>query len=279
MADRTRQDNRFVYDGQATDPGLLPIRFPRPSALSFALYAAGLAFFIVSMRNINFSLTEFVHGFPYIVDLISEMFPPSLRRVDAVAMSLLETLQMALVGTVFGVVFSLVLGILASKSQTPNKVLYYFSRNLIALFRTVPDLIWALFFVVMVGLGPFAGTLAIMVDTMGFCGRFFAEAMEEVDKGPQEALEALGASRLGTVICAVIPAALPSFVNTALFSLEKATRSSVVLGLVGAGGIGIELKVSMDMFMYSEASTIILMIFCLVLLVEQLSSRLRKRII
>jgi phosphonate transport system permease protein len=90
---------------------------------------------------------------------------------------------------------------------------------------------------------------------------------------------ALGASRLGTVICAVIPAALPSFVNTALFSLEKATRSSVVLGLVGAGGIGIELKVSMDMFMYSEASTIILLIFALVLLVEQLSSRLRKRII
>jgi phosphonate transport system permease protein len=279
MAERTQHGNRFVFDGQATDPALLPIRFPRPSALSFSLYAAGLAFFLVSMRSIHFSLAEFVHGFPYIVDLVSEMFPPSLRRVDAVALSLLETLQMALVGTVFGVAFSLVLGILASKSQTPNRMLYYLSRNLIALFRTVPDLIWALFFVVMVGLGPFAGTLAIMVDTMGFCGRFFAEAMEEVDKGPQEALEALGASRLGTVICAVIPAALPSFVNTALFSLEKATRSSVVLGLVGAGGIGIELKVSMDMFMYSEASTIILLIFGLVLLVEQLSSRLRKRII
>ena len=130
----------------------------------------------------------------------------------------------------------------------------------------------------MVGLGPFAGTLAIMIDTIGFCGRFFAEAMEEVDKGPQEALEALGASRMGTIFCAVIPAALPSFVNTALFSLEKATRSSVVLGLVGAGGIGIELKVSMDMFMYSEASTIIILIFGLVLLVEQGSSRLRKMV-
>lgn len=186
---------------------------------------------------------------------------------------------MALVGTVFGVIFSLVLGIFASKSQTPNIVLYYVARNLIALFRTVPDLIWALFFVIMVGLGPFAGTLAIMIDTIGFCGRFFAEAMEEVDKGPQEALEALGASRIGTAFCAVIPAALPSFVNTALFSLEKATRSSVVLGLVGAGGIGIELKVSMDMFEYSEASTIILLIFGLVLIVEQFSSRLRKKII
>jgi phosphonate transport system permease protein len=274
-----RVEKEFVFDGQAADPALLPIRFPRPSALAFTSYAVALAFLVISMRNTDFSLTGFVNGFPYVVDLVSEMFPPSLRRIDAVALSLLETLQMALVGTVFGVLFSLVLGILASKSQTPNKVLYFVSRNVIALFRTVPDLIWALFFVIMVGLGPFAGTLAIMIDTIGFCGRFFAEAMEEVDKGPQEALEALGDSRLGTVFCAVIPAALPSFVNTALFSLEKATRSSVVLGLVGAGGIGIELKVSMDMFMYSEASTIILLIFGLVLVVEQFSSRLRKMII
>ena len=279
MADAKSTTEPFVFDGQATDPGLLPIRFPRPSAFSFVLYAVGVAFFVLSMQATDFSPSEFVRGFPYLVDLVSEMFPPSLRRVDAVALSLLETFQMALVGTVFGVIFSLGLGIFACKSQTPNRVLYYLSRNLIALFRTVPDLIWALFFVIMVGLGPFAGTLAIMIDTIGFCGRFFAEAMEEVDKGPQEALQALGASRIGTVFCAVIPAALPSFVNTALFSLEKATRSSVVLGLVGAGGIGIELKVSMDMFMYAEASTIILLIFGLVLIVEQLSSRLRRMIL
>ncbi|MBU1247343.1 MAG: phosphonate ABC transporter, permease protein PhnE [Proteobacteria bacterium] len=257
----------------------MPIRFPRPGMLAFMLYAIGLAFFVVSMNDTNFSASEFIRGFPYLADLVSEMFPPSLRRIDAVVLSLLETFEMALVGTVFGVLFSVVLGILACKSQSPNWLLYHASRNLIAFFRTVPDLIWALFFVIMVGLGPFAGTLAIMIDTIGFCGRFFAEAMEEVDKGPQEALRALGASRIGTVFCAVIPAALPSFVNTALFSLEKATRSSVVLGLVGAGGIGIELKVSMDMFMYSEASTIILLIFCLVLLVERGSSWLRRRII
>lgn len=278
MADQRPATDPFVFDGQAADPKLMPIRFPRPGILAFIMYAVGLAFFVLSMKDTNFSVGEFLRGFPYIVDLVSEMFPPSLRRIDSVALALLETFQMALVGTVFGVVFSLALGIFASKSQTPNQVLYYVSRNLIALFRTVPDLIWALFFVIMVGLGPFAGTLAIMIDTIGFCGRFFAEAMEEVDKGPQEALEALGASRLGTVFCAVIPAALPSFVNTALFSLEKATRSSVVLGLVGAGGIGIELKVSMDMFMYSEASTIIMLIFVLVLLVEQGSSFLRRRI-
>jgi phosphonate transport system permease protein len=168
---------------------------------------------------------------------------------------------------------------MAARSQTPHPVLYHAARALISLFRTVPDLIWALFFVVAVGLGPFAGTLALMVDTMGFCGRFFAEAMEEADKGPQEALTALGATRTGRICSAVVPAAMPSFVNTALFSLEKATRGSVVLGLVGAGGIGIELKVAMDLFDYDRAATMILCIFALVVAVEQASALLRRRII
>ncbi|EPR43832.1 phosphonate ABC transporter, inner membrane subunit [Desulfovibrio sp. X2] len=249
------------------------------SPLGFAGSVLFLAFFIAALRGTHFSLGEIVRGAPYMGELVAEMFPPSLARLGPVLWSLLETFQMALVGTVFGVVLSLFLGVLATRSLTPNVAIYQAARTLIALFRTVPDLIWALIFVVLVGLGPFAGTLAIMVDTVGFCGRFFAEAMEEVDKGPQEALSAIGASRLGTICCSVFPAALPSFIGTALFSLEKATRSSVVLGLVGAGGIGIELKVSMDMFMYSQASTIIILVFALVLLVERFSSHLRQRVI
>lgn len=118
-----------------------------------------------------------------------------------------------------------------------------------------------------------------MIDKIGFCGRFFAEAMEETDRGPQEALRALGAGRVSTIVASVVPAAMPSFVNTALFSLEKATRSSVILGLVGAGGIGIELQVSMDMFRYAEASTIIIAIFLLVVSVEQCSAWLRRRML
>jgi phosphonate transport system permease protein len=147
----------------------------------------------------------------------------------------------------------------------------------IAICRTVPDLVWALLFVAIVGLGPFAGVLAILVDKIGFCGRFFAEAMEEADRRPQEALRALGASPLGVIAGAVIPSATPGMINAALFSLEKATRSSVVLGLVGAGGIGIELQVSMDMFRYDEAATIIFSILVLVVCVEQASAWLRSR--
>jgi phosphonate transport system permease protein len=149
----------------------------------------------------------------------------------------------------------------------------------VAVARVVPDLVWALLFVAVVGLGPFAGTLALAVDKVGFLGKFFAEAMEEIDPGPQEALSALGAGRLALVAGAVLPAAAPAMVNATLFALERATRSSVVLGLVGAGGIGIELSVSMDLFNYAEAATIIVAIFVLVVAVEQVSGAIRARLL
>jgi phosphonate transport system permease protein len=263
----------------ARPPADPPARFQRPGIATFLIYVACIAFFGVSLSGSGWSFVEFVKGLPNMWRLLNEMLPPSTLRLHQVLRALLETFQMAVVGTVFGVLASVPLAVLATRSQTPHVILYTLSRGFIALFRTVPDLVWAIFFVATVGLGPFAGTLALMVDTMGFCGRFFAEAMEEVDKGPEEALTAMGASRLGTVVCAVMPGAFPSFINSSLFSLEKATRSSVVLGLVGAGGIGIELKVSMDMFAYPQAATIMLSIFLLVLVVERASSMLRRRII
>jgi phosphonate transport system permease protein len=258
---------------------LPPPRLRRPSALSFAVIVGVVAFFIAAVDGAEVSLVELFNGLPNLGRMLGEMVPPSPDRLWQVSKSMLETFQMALVGTVIGVVLSLPLAWLATRGLTPHPVAYYAARGLIALFRTVPDLIWALFFVVTVGLGPFAGTLALAVDTMGFCGRFFAEAMEEQDRGPQEALRALGATRAGILASAVVPGALPSFINTSLFSLEKATRASVVLGLVGAGGIGIELKVAMDMFEYDQAATIILFVFALVLLVERASALLRARII
>jgi phosphonate transport system permease protein len=186
---------------------------------------------------------------------------------------------MGAVGTAFGVAVSFPLAILASRTHTTHPALYHGARWLVSLFRTVPDHVWALLFVASVGLGPFAGALAIMVHTTGFCGRFFAEAMEEVDQGPQEALRALGAGRPAIVVCAVMPVTLPSFITTSLYSLEKATRSSVILGLLGAGGIGIELKAAMDMFRYDQAATTILMIFALVIVVEHISAVVRHRVI
>jgi phosphonate transport system permease protein len=257
----------------------LPPRFsaPGPASLFGSILLA--FFFAYSVNQIGFSPAELISGFPGIGRILSEMFPPDIQRIRQVGAAILETFEMALIGTGVGILLSFWLAILASRSHAPCPPVYFLSRTLISLFRTVPDLVWALLFVVAVGLGPFAGTLAIMIDTIGFCGRFFAEAMEEAPQGPQDALRALGAGRTAVIFCAVVPAALPSFINSSLFSLEKATRSSVILGLVGAGGIGIELKVAMEMFHYSQAATAILAIFALVIAVERSSAAIRRRVL
>jgi phosphonate transport system permease protein len=268
-----------VLPGAATPRASAPPRFPRPSLPAFLASLLALAFFAIAVDGVGVEPGEFLRGIPGLARMLSDMFPPDPTRLASVARALLETFQMAVVGTVFGIACALPLALLATRTQSPHPLVYYATRALISFARTVPDLIWALVFVIAVGLGPFAGMLAIMVDTLGFCGRFFAEAMEEVDPGPQEALCSIGASRLGTVVSAVLPAAFPSLINTSLYSVEKATRASVVLGLVGAGGIGIELKVAMDMFAYDQAATIILAVFALVFCVEQASARLRRRIL
>lgn len=211
--------------------------------------------------------------------LLAQMFPPDLSRVDRIALKLLETLQMAVAGAVLGLIFAVPFAILATDRLSPHPMVRMAARGVIALFRTIPDLVWAIFFIIMVGLGPAAGVLAIMVDKIGFAGRFFAEAMEEADPGPQDALRAIGASRMGIIFSAVFPACLPSFTATSLFALEKAVRGSAALGLVGAGGIGVDLKVAFDLFNYDEALTIILMLFALVMIVEQGSSWIRSKLI
>jgi phosphonate transport system permease protein len=251
-------------------------RFEQPSALTFILWVLVVAFVVVSFGSVGLSLERMERGIPAMGSIIARMFPPDLERLPQVLYSLLVTFQMALVGTVLGLLFSFPLAILAADGISPHPLARAAARGLIAFFRTVPDLVWALLFVIAVGLGPAAGVLAIMVDKIGFAGRFFAEAMEETDKGPREALAALGASRTGIIFSAVVPEALPSFIATSLFSLEKAVRGSVILGLVGAGGIGVELKVAFDLFDYDGACTIIISIFLLVLVVEQISNRVRR---
>ena len=257
----------------------LPQRFARPTPLAYVGYVVGVAVVLWAANGAEWSFGELATGIPALADFLSRAWPPSLDRFGSLFRALVETFQMAIIGTLVGVILSLPLAILAARGLTGLRFLEVPARGLVALFRTVPDLVWALIFVIAVGLGPFAGTLALAVDTAGFCGRFFAEAMEDVDRGPADSLRAQGVRRLDTIFCATIPGALPAFVTTSLFALEKSTRSSVVLGLVGAGGIGLELKVAMDLFDYQRAATIILMIFVLVVMVEQAGALVRARII
>ncbi|MCB0352245.1 MAG: phosphonate ABC transporter, permease protein PhnE [Bdellovibrionales bacterium] len=257
----------------------LPPRFSTPSWKAVLGIAFLIALAIWAFAGAGISTEDFIDGLPEMWRLIGEMFPPDIARSESIAWSLVETFQMALAGTIIGVLLSFPLSALAARNTSPHWSLYQVARGLTALFRTIPDLVWALFFVATVGIGPFAGTLTIAVDTMGFCARFFAEGMEEADRGPEEALKALGSSKISIFFAYIFPVSLPSITNSSLFSLEKAVRSSVILGLVGAGGIGIELKVAMEMFRYDQACTIILCILILVIGVERVSSFARSRLL
>ncbi|WP_337876202.1 phosphonate ABC transporter, permease protein PhnE [Elioraea sp.] len=257
----------------------LPPRFARPGPAGFAIAAGALALVVSAIGGAGVSPTAFAEGLPALARFLAQAFPPDPSRLPNILGALIETFQMAIAGTAFGVLAAVPFGILAARGLAPGRLVRGAARAVIALCRTIPDLVWGLIFVVAVGLGPFAGTLALAVDTIGYCGRFFAEAMEEAERGPQEALAAVGAGRIGIIACAVLPSALPGMIAAALFALEKATRASVVLGLVGAGGIGVELKVAMDLFNYAEAATILICVFVLVLAVEQASQALRRRII
>ena len=257
-----------------------PSRSLRLSPLSFIAYLGFAALLLVSFNDVAPSIPQLVDGVPGMANLLDRMTPPNLDPafLKRVALRIIETFQIALVGAVIGIILSLPLGWLAARGVTPLGRLGYGVKAFISFLRTVPDLVWALLFVVTVGLGAVAGTMTIIVDTIGFCGRFFAEAMEDADKEPQEALSAIGASRISILTGAILPDAAPSMINSSLFALEKAIRSSVVLGLVGAGGIGQELKVAFDLFQYKNASTIILVIFIIVLLMEYLTDRMRARV-
>lgn len=257
-----------------------PPRLKRPGWLLIALAVVAVVLIghAVAQGAVP-SPGDLVAGAQNLWDFLVRAMPPSSDRLGPILDALLVTFEMAVVGTVAGVVLSVPLAVVAARNTSPHRLLYLVARWVIALFRTVPDLVWGLLFVIAVGLGPPAGVLAITVDVMGFCGRFFADAIEEVDDGLLDGLRATGASRRGVVVGAVLPACLPSFVGTSMYALESATRSSVVLGVVGAGGIGIELATSMQLLRYDEAITIILAIFVVVLVVERTSAALRKRIL
>lgn len=258
----------------------VPDRFRRFSALNFAMIVALGAVLLASMGRVAPSPRQLAEGLPGMASLIGRMLPPNTDPdfLTRVAARMIETFQIALVGAVIGIVISLPIAWCAARGVSPLGRASVLIKALISFLRTVPDLVWALLFVASIGLGAVAGTMTIMVDTIGFCGRFFAEAMEDAEKEPQEALAAIGANRSSILIGAILPDIMPSLINSSLFALEKAVRSSVVLGLVGAGGIGQELKVAFDLFQYRNASMIILAIFAIVLLMELATDKLRARI-
>ncbi|MDR9468909.1 phosphonate ABC transporter, permease protein PhnE [Marinospirillum sp.] len=256
-----------------------PPRFKAPSLFVWIILLGFASFFIQGLMAADLSLERLAKGVVNLVTFLSLSIPPDWGDMDVVAWAMLETLNMAIVGVTFGVLLSIPFALLASSNTAPHPLVRSIARLMIATMRTIPDLIWALIFVVAVGLGPLAGILAIILDTIGFAARFFSERIEEVKPGPSQALTASGAGRISVIFGAILPETLASMSATSLYSVEKAIRSAVTLGLVGAGGIGVELSTAMRLFQYDKALAIILVILIAVIGFEHLSNAIRKRVI
>jgi phosphonate transport system permease protein len=192
---------------------------------------------------------------------------------------MIESLEMALWGTLLGLAAGIPLAYFGARGYAPGRLAYALARAISGFFRAVPELVSALVLVLGFGFGPTAGVLALGLHSAGFFGKFFADDAENADRAPQDALFAVGANRLKVLRFAVIPQVLPQYVAYAQYILERNVRTATVIGVVGAGGIGIELKGRFDMFQFERVSTILLVIFLTVMLLERLSQRLRGRLI
>jgi phosphonate transport system permease protein len=235
-----------------------------------------LALFVQAWIVVQARPQDLVSGAHGMADIISRSLPPAFDQFKPTLWPVLETIDLAIFGTVFGVLIAFPLAMLAARNMTPAKPVYAAARAIIGITRAVPDLVWALLFVTAVGLGPFPGALALAVHSVGMLGRLFAEVMEDMDMGPVESLTLTGASRMQVFTHAVVPGVLPSLLGIALFRFDENLRSSLVLGFVGAGGIGFQLLTAMNLFQYQTVSFLLIVTFALVLCAERMSAYLRS---
>ncbi|MFD6053279.1 phosphonate ABC transporter, permease protein PhnE [Agromyces sp. NPDC060279] len=250
-------------------------RLPRTRFLIGLPVAALLL--IWSFNGAQFNFVKLGEGAVNMGEFLSRLFPPDFSKLGTILALLLETFQMAVVGTVLGAVLSLFVAVCAASNIAP-KWLYYPTRWVMNIIRSVPDLVFALMFVSAVGLGPFAGILAMTLGSIGSIGKIFAEAMEQVDRGPVVAMQAVGASKRQVVQYGVLPQAAPLLTSYSLLLFEGNVRGATILGLVGAGGIGLELTTAMRMYDYGHLSAIIICIIVLVTAIDQGSALIRRRI-
>lgn len=221
------------------------------------------------------SLIEYRHN---MVELTSDFFPPNFHDWDMYITEMITTIQIAIWGTLLSIIVSIPLGILSSENLMPWWI-YQPTRRLMDTARAINEMVFAMLFVVAVGLGPFAGVLALFVHTTGILAKLFSEAVEAIENGPVEGVRATGASAIQEIVFGVIPQVLPLWISFSLYRFESNVRSATVLGMVGAGGIGVILWESIRGFMFQEVCAIILIIIVSVTLLDLLSQKLRKMVI
>lgn len=211
-------------------------------------------------------------------ELLVDFFPPNFSEWRLYAEEMVITLQIAIWGTLLAIIAAIPFGILSSENLVPAWV-YQPVRRLMDASRAINELVFAMLFVVAVGLGPFAGVMALFIHTTGVLAKLFSEAVEAIETQPVEGVRATGANSIHEVIYGVIPQVMPLWISYSLYRFESNLRSATVLGIVGAGGIGVLLWESIRGFSYPEAAAIIIIIIVSVTAVDMLSQIIRKKFI
>jgi phosphonate transport system permease protein len=256
---------------------------------------------IWSLNGTNASPTDLVGGIPNIIDFVTRLFPPrfDLQPIEwaipapfagvigeAIAFQMprvipymIETLQMATIGTLGGIILSLPFALLAARNVTPHPAVYQVTRMLLNINRAIPDIIFALIFVAAVGLGPFGGVLAIAIGSIGSLAKLYAESIEQIDPQQVLAIRATGANGMQSFMFGVTPQALPLMASYSLLYFEHNVRSATILGLVGAGGVGFILTKYISLFQYRELMGALIVIIVMVTIIDRFSDYLRKKLI
>lgn len=246
---------------------------------TWGLWLVFLAATLFSLWWIDASPARILSGFDKLGLMVRLMIPP--LPGDSFwdfCRAMLETLAMAFLGTVIAAVLAVPLGFLGAKNIVPNWLFHFSLRRFFDAFRGIDGLVWALIFVSAVGLGPFAGVLAIAMGDIMVLGKLFAEAIENVDKKPVEGVRASGGGGLHVVRLGVLPQVFPVMMSHVLYFFESNVRSATILGIVGAGGIGLALSDRMRINNWQEAAFIILMILLTVAIIDAISRRIRARL-
>jgi phosphonate transport system permease protein len=250
----------------------LPANWPRRAGfLALGIYTA------YALLTLDVTSERFIRGLTQGSQFLKRLWPPNLQpsKLDLMWSGLLESVEIAILATAIGVALSLPLGVLAARNLMPGWVSWT-SRGLIALFRSFHPVIVAILFVKAVGFGALAGILALIVASLGFVSKLFAEAIEEMNLGQVEAIRATGASFWGVLAFGVAPQVMARFIGFAAYQLDSNLRNSTMVGIVGGGGIGATLFTAYQRFDYDFLMTILLAIIAIIMISELASTRVRK---
>lgn len=254
----------------------------RTRLITIATVAGLLGLFVYGWSTFDVSLWRILAGFSNLGTFVVLMLPPdpgSMTRAMLFLKALGETVAIAFLGTLLAAILAFPLGFVAARNVVANRIVHFLARRSLDTVRGVDALIWALIWVNVVGLGPFAGMLAIMTADIGAFGKLFSEAIEASDSKPVEGVKASGGGKLHEIRFGLIPQVLPVIASQVLYFFESNTRSSTIIGIVGAGGIGLFLAETIRTLEWQQVSFLILMILATVSVIDFISGKLRFAII